>query len=1121
MSDHQDIEATYRSRLLKAATALREMEKRIERLQRRDSEPVAVIGMGCRFPGGADRPESYWRMLSEGTDPVSARPARSPADGEAAGAPLPGAEWGAFIPDTDTFDAAFFGISPREAAQMDPQQRLLLEVAWEALEDAGTVPQQLAGSDTGVFMGMSTNDYLLLSNEAGARDGYTGTGTTHCFGPGRLSYVLGLRGPSMAIDTACSSSLVAIHLAMRSLRSKESSLALAGGVNLILTDTTTEMVADLQALSPDGRCRTFDAQAGGFVRGEGCGVVVLKRLSDALAARDRVLAVLHGSAVNSDGRSVGLTAPNLAAQREVLRTALADAHISASDISYVETHGTGTPLGDPIEVQALADVLGAPRPDGSRCVLGAVKSNIGHLEAAAGIAGLIKAILALHHQEIPGNLHFNTLNPRISLVGTPLEIPTGSVPWPAGERPRLAGVSSFGMSGTNAHLILGEPPEAEPADDTTDTIPAGQRRAPGSPVLLPLSARTPEALTDLTQAYADTLAQTADSDLRSLACTAATRRQHHPHRLAVVGTTATELADALRTAAATAPAAATSPTLTFVFSGQGTQWAGMTAELRAGEAVFAAALAECDRLIAQHAPISVLEELDAPARLHLTDIAQPAIFAVQVALAALLASWGVEPDAVIGHSVGEIAAAHLCGALDLPEAARLAVLRGRAMAQGHGRGAMAAVALGPEEAAAELSAMDTGVVVAAVNDDHSVVVSGDADELATVVAHLRQRGVRCRALDVDYPFHSPQMAPMAEQFAHDLGHVTTQPGSRPLYSTVHGKRCTGEELTAAYWADNIRQPVLFAEAVRAAGTDGHTVFLEVTPHSVLSGHLKNLQPQATVIPTLRRNRPEVPAMLTALGALHTSGCPVDFAALYPERPRPVTLPTYPWQRRRHWLHTPPASTTATATAAARHPLLGTRLDIAGTWAVFETRWAAVDEPLIRKAVQAAAEAAWDAGPVRIEDFTIQGTPPAPGRVQLVVSGSPQDGAVVTVHGRGDDGRWTPCATARAQARPAGASWPQELLALPADQREDAIALAVRTDTATVLQLPSPSEVGDDQPLMDLGMDSLMTVQLRHELAARTGWALPSTLAFDHPTPRAIARYLMDVLDAGGIQEDTP
>lgn len=982
-------EQGYRSRLMKAAAALESLEAEVARLKRQQSEPVAVIGMGCRFPG-ADDPESFWSLLSDGVDAVTEQPDRATDDAT---------KTGAFLSDVDGFDAAFFGISPSEAAAMDPQHRLLLEVAWEALEDAGVATERLAGTNTGVFAGMSSNDYLLLSTRSGSVGGYAGTGTAHSFGAGRLSYLLGLRGPSLAVDTACSSSLVAVHLAIRSLRTGESSLALAGGVNLVLDESVTHMVADLQALSPDGRCRTFDARANGFVRGEGCGIVVLKRLSDAAADGDRVLAVLRGSSMNSDGHSAGLTAPNPLAQQEMLRQAFADARVHPDDIGYVETHGTGTALGDPMEIEALTEVFGEPALGGSSCALGAVKTNIGHLEAAAGIAGLIKAVLALRNAEIPRNLHFRTLNPRISLTGTPFVIPQSSVAWPAGERPRIAGVSSFGMSGTNAHVVVAEAPAPE------------QVPPPAGPAVLALSARSREALTELASAHASVLER--HDDPHDIAYTAGVRRDQHQWRTAVVGTSSTELAEKLRAfardGAATARADAP-PALTFVFSGQGPQWVGMGQQLQANEPVFAATLAQCDELIEKSASFSLLAELAAPqdrSRLQHTEIAQPALFALQVALSALLSSWGVRPDAVVGHSAGEIAAAYVAGALSLAEAIRIVVSRGRIMARAASSGTMVAVELTRDEVATILSATDTSVAVAAINDDTSVVLSGTAAELHTVLGPLQRQGVRCHWLSVDYPFHSPSMAPLAAELAEELGTVDAGRTACPLYSTVRGERIDGHELTGDYWADNVRHPVRFAEAVHAAGSDGQQVFLEIAPHPVLSGHVANCRGASAAIPTLRRERSERHNLLDSVANLYTAGYRVDFAALYQDRRPVVSLPRYPWQRNHYWLAT-------------------------------------------------------EAPP--LEPATVE-----------------------PVH------------------------WLAEMIGLPDDERMAAIESAVRTDTATVLQLSSPAEVPVDGTFMELGMDSLMTVQLRHELVARTGLELPATLAFDHPTPQSIIRHLLEIL----------
>ncbi|WP_437965060.1 beta-ketoacyl synthase N-terminal-like domain-containing protein [Sorangium sp. So ce260] len=1054
-------EDDYLSRLLRAATVINELKARLHAYEREKTEPIAIIGMGCRFPGGADDPARYFRLLQEGVDAVSEAPPErfaldtSPA---ASGGGVP--PWGAFLKDVDRFDAHFFGISPREAVKMDPQQRLLLEVAWEALEHAGVAADRLAGTRTGVFVGITTNDYQLLSVTGAPeeQDAYAATGNGHCFPAGRLSYVLGLEGPSLAVDTACSSSLVAVHLACQSLRSGESTLALAGGVNLILSRLITRLIDQLKALSPDGRCKTFDARANGFVRGEGCGVVVLKRLSDALSDGDRVLALIRGSAVNQDGRSSGLTAPNLLAQQAMLRQALQNARVSPSDVGYIETHGTGTSLGDPIEVEALAGVLGQPRDDGSICALGAVKTNIGHLEAAAGVAGLIKAVLAMEHGVIPANQHYRTLNPRIDLSGTPFVIPSESLPWAAGDKARIAGVSSFGLSGTNAHVVLEEAPRPAASSDAGEGRPV---------VVVPLSARSPGALVELAQAYHRHLAEAprdGAASLHDIASTAAVRRSHHEHRLALVARSTEELEGALRAFGSGAsrpgiargranPASRTR--LAFVFSGQGSQWVGMGRGLFAAEPVFRAAIESIDEVVKQHAAFSLASELAAPeerARLDETEVAQPAIAGVQMALAALLASWGVAPDAVIGHSVGEIAAAQVAGVLSLEEAARLAVIRGRVM-QRAGAGKMASVSLGAEEAARALEGLEDRLCIAAINDPGSVVLSGEATALAELVARLGQRGVQCRFLNVAYAFHSPQMTPLARELIAALGPIARRRAAVPMYSTVTGARVSGGELDAGYWARNMREPVLLARAVESALAEQHRAFLEVAPQPVLAGHLERCIAAAKIeghaIPTLRRGKDGLASLMQSVGALYACGAAVDFRRLYPGG-RSVPLPTYPWQRQRYWLSPPPDQRPAPRGAAPDHPL-SAALPPDGGGAAGET-------PALQDA--AAAEG---------------GAAPAP----LAPEGP------------------TP--------------WVERLRSLPAEAWTTEVEAAVRADVAAVLLLPDASDIPMDLPLRELGMDSLMAVDLRHELSARTGHPLPSTLAYEYPTVQLLARYLLERL----------
>ncbi|WP_437970635.1 alpha/beta fold hydrolase [Sorangium sp. So ce260] len=927
------LEPEVTSRLRELVAALKTLRAERDALERQKTEPIAIIGMACRIPGGVASPEAFWRLLEEGLDAVTEVPVERPGlavpAGSAADPAARGLRWGAFLKDVDRFDPHFFGISPREAKAMDPQQRLLLEVAWEALENAGQVPEELVGTATGVFIGLTGNDYALLCGalDPSEHDVYTATGNGHCFPAGRLSYALGLNGPSLVVDTACSSALVAVHLACQSLRSGESSLALAGGVNVILSSATTRLLGRMGALSPDGRCKAFDAEANGFVRAEGCGVVVLKRLSDALSCGDPVLATIRGSAVNQDGRSTGLTAPNVLAQQSMLRQALENARVSPSEIGYVETHGTGTPLGDPIEIEGLAAVLGAPRDDGYPCVLGAAKTNLGHTEAASGVIGLIKAVLALRHRAIPANLHFNTLNPRISLEGTPLLIPTRTLDWSTRGNARMAGVSAFGMSGTNAHVILEEAPES--------ALPAPA--ADASSVLVPLSAKTGEALSAMAQAHRSSssdAAREAPASLGDVAYTASVRRSHHEHRLAVVASSRAELSELLGAflrgearpgiARGVAKGGVRAPTV-FVFSGQGSQWAGMGRGLLAEERVFRAAMEECDDLVRRHAGFSLLCELRAPeetSRLAETEVAQPAIFAVQVALARLLGSWGVSPGAVVGHSVGEVAAAHVAGALSLEDAARLVVLRGRVMQQATGRGKMASVAMSADEATRSLEGHEGRLSIAALNDPGSVVLAGDGDALAEVVQRLTLRQVHCRMLRVNYAFHSPEMAAFQGELAGALSWLAPRRLALAMYSTVTQERVAGDALDAAYWAKSIREPVRFAGAIATAIADGHRDFLEVGPHPVLTGNLEQCLldrgEEGSALPTLRRGHDERRCLLQSLGVLYAHGHAIDWKRLYPSG-RCVPLPVYPWQRQRYWIEPSEAAPRPAPTLAEPRP----------------------------------------------------------------------------------------------------------------------------------------------------------------------------------------------------------
>ncbi len=896
----EEVKDELKQRLARAVMAMQKMQARIDSLERARTEPIAIIGMGCRFPGGADTPEAYWELLAAGRDAVRREPA-SRRGGSDAGAP----RWAGYLEDVSGFDADFFGISPREASSMDPRQRLLLEVAWEALEHAGQDPERLAQSATGVFVGLTGDDYYrLLPTEPERIDAYYGTGNGHCFPPGRVSYTLGLQGPSLAVDTACSSSLVAIHLACQSLRSGECSVALAGGVNLVLDPSVTETLLRMQALSPNGRCSAFDARANGFVRGEGCGLVVLKRLSDAQAHGDTILAVIRGSAVNQDGRSQGLTAPNMLAQQSLLRQALASAKVDPSALGYIEAHGTGTPLGDPIEVEALVDVLGRPRPDGSRCALGSVKTNMGHLEAAAGIAGLMKTVLALQHEAIPKHLNFSRLNPRIRLEGTPFFVPTELQPWKRSAVPRLAGVSAFGMSGTNAHIILEEaPPPAPPA----------RTPAPRPTHLLTLSARGEEALVALARRQAEHLTAHPELDAADVCFTLNTTRTRMPHRLAVVGGSTQALAASLSAfASGTKPeqvaqgkAGNNPPKVAFLFTGQGAQFTGMGRKLYDTSDVFRDALDRCAaRLKPRMDLLAVLYPRDgAPSPIDQTAYSQPAMFALQYALAELWRSWGVVPDAVMGHSVGEFAAACLAGILSMEDALDLITERGRLMQALPSGGVMAMVFATEAQVAPLLAPYQDRVSIAAYNGPGQLSLSGAAEAVERITSALEAQGIATRKLNVSHAFHSPLVEPMLEALEARASRMARAPGKLPLISNVTGRPVGPNELGApGYWRRHAREAVRFQEGMESLRGLGIDTYVEVGPHTTLLGLAKACLGEGPEwLPSLRKGKDDVEQVLAVLGRLFVRGQAVEWAKVDPEPARrKVVLPRYPWQRQRYW-----------------------------------------------------------------------------------------------------------------------------------------------------------------------------------------------------------------------------
>lgn len=889
-----------------------QLQARVDALENQRVEPIAIVGMSCRFPGGANSPEAFWDLLKNGVDAISEIPADRwnideyyDPDPEKPG--KMSTRYGGFLRDVDLFDAHFFSIAPREATGLDPQQRMLLELTWEALERAGQSPDKLMDSQTGVFVGISGNDYFHLQKETGIEniDAYLASGNAHSIASGRLSYTFGLRGPSFPVDTACSSSLVATHLAVQSLRSGECRMAVVGGVNLILTPETTITLSKAHMLSPDGRCKAFDSRADGFVRSEGGGVILLKRLSDAIADGDHILALVRGSAVNQDGRSNGLTAPNGPSQEDVIRAALTSGRITPQQVSYVEAHGTGTSLGDPIEVQALAAVLGENRAD--PLMIGSVKTNLGHLESAAGIAGLIKTVLMLQHEQIPPHLHLQNPNPHIPWSELPITIPTQLTPW-TNDGETFAGISSFGFSGTNSHIILSTAPQ--PVATTTELE---------RPLhVFTLSARSEAALQQLAERYVEHLSK-QDVHLADLAFTASAGRSHFNHRMAIVSDSTESLKQKVSDFANRNPGASIygkvqgtrMPRVAFLFTGQGAQYSGMARQLYETQPTFRATLDKCDQLLRPYLDrplLSVLfPENDSDGELiNQTAYTQPALFAVEYALAQLWQSWGVQPSLVMGHSVGEYVAACIAGVFSLEDGLKLIAERARLMGSLPAGGAMAAVFADEADVAKAVESHKDKLSIAAINGPSNIVISGDEQVLSSVLGSLENQGIKSKRLTVSHAFHSPLMDSILDEFEKVADSLTYSEPQIGLLSNVTGKLAGMNQITnAKYWREHVRQPVRFAESIFEMSKNCD-VFIEVGPNPTLlsMGQRCLSEGVATWLPSLRQNKSDWQTLLESLATLYTKGMDIDWQNFDRDYARRKTiLPTYPFQRERYWVRT--------------------------------------------------------------------------------------------------------------------------------------------------------------------------------------------------------------------------
>jgi acyl transferase domain-containing protein len=1032
---------------------------------------IALVGLSCRLPG-CDSPAAFWGLLRQGESAITRTPAgRLPAAGGIV-------RHGGFLDTVDEFDPAFFGITPHEASMMDPQQRLMLELSWSAIEDAGIVADRLDRAKFGVFIGAIADDYAALLHRRGQDvvTQYSLTGLSRGIIANRISYFLDLHGPSMTVDTAQSSSLVAVHLACQSLRRSESSVAIVGGVNLILADEAAFATAKFGALSPGDRVFAFDKRADGYVRGEGGIVVILKPLAQAVADRDRIYSVIHGSALNSDGATDGLTVPSSAAQQDVLRLAYRDARIDPGEVQYVELHGTGTRRGDPVEADALGAVLGKAERRQEPLRVASAKTNVGHLEGAAGIVGLLKAALSVWHGELPPSLNFSAPNPGIPLADLNLHVQQSLTAWPKPDERRIAGVSSFGMGGTNCHVVLAEAPPVRPVELVTSG-PASQES------VITLSATTPQALQDQAGQLAAYLRDRPDTDLNVLASTLANRRTHFPYRAAITVTNSAQLIQALNALTEAQPhpnltqGHATSGKLAFLLTGQGAQHTHMGRQLYETHPTFAHHWDQA----AHHLELPPIHE-DLP--LDQTRWAQPALFALQVALFSQLEEWGIHPDYLIGHSLGEITAAHIAGILTLPDAATLITTRAQLMQTLPTTGAMIAIHAPHEQVQPYLTGHEHQAAIAAINTPNHTVISGDHNTVHDIAQHFP----KTTTLTTNQAFHSPHTNSLLHPFHTTATTLTYHPPTIPIISTTTNATTPDQLQNPSHWTQHLRTTVHYQQAILRAHTNNTTHYLELGPNTTLTTLTKNIlhklnptnnndttEPRPTVTNTLHPKHPETHTLTNTLTTLHTHHNPTpNWNTIHPTTtPPPPNLPTYPFQHNHYWLDTTPQPTP----------------DNQYFW------------DLVSK-----GDAAELAGALGVDADT-----PLSALLPALANWARE--TITIPNGNGT----TKPAAHNAESAPAVRD---RLAGVSRDDQVGVLFELVRSHAAEVLGHAMAGSVEPSREFLDIGFDSLSATDFRRRLQSATGVSLPETLVFDFPTPTRLAEYLRDQLAGAGLDSSS-